>query len=36
LFSLTFREEQVEDIENGVLRKIFGLREVNSRLEKCA
>jgi hypothetical protein len=36
LISLTFREEQVEDIENGVLRKIFGLREVTSRLEKCA
>jgi hypothetical protein len=36
LISLTFREERVEDIKNGVLRKIFGLREVNSRLEKCA
>jgi len=36
LISLTFREELVEDIKNGVLRKIFGLREVNNRLEKCA
>jgi hypothetical protein len=36
LISFTFREEQVGDIKNGVLRKIFGLREVNSRQEKCA
>jgi len=36
LITLTFREEQVEDTENGAMRKMFGLREVNSRLEKCA